>query len=111
MEKEKPEHSTWLVFRVASGPQAINMHPAREAGSRLGVAGQEGVRVPWLSDRRDNDLMTRRPQIDGMSRTNDNAGRRDGLGTTAHACVCAHLPHTGSRPAAVSPRAHSLSYF
>lgn len=59
--------------------------------------------MPWLSDRRDNDLMTRRPQIDGMSRTNDNNGRQDGLGTTAHACVCAHLPHAGSRPAAVCP--------
>lgn len=33
VEKEKPEHSTWLVFEFASGPRAINTHPAQEAGS------------------------------------------------------------------------------
>lgn len=59
--------------------------------------------MPGLSDRRDNDLMTRRPQIDGMSRTNDDHGRRDGLGTMACACACAHLPHAGSRPLRLPP--------
>lgn len=36
IEKEKPEHFPWLVFRFTSGPRTVNIHPAQDTGSKPG---------------------------------------------------------------------------
>lgn len=50
VEKGKPEHSTWFVFKFASRPRAINTHPVQEAGSKPGGDRARRTCMPWLSD-------------------------------------------------------------
>lgn len=63
MEKEKPEHSTWVVVRFAPGPRKC-IQLRKLNGSRAG-----GACMAWLSDQRNNDPMTRKPlETNGMSK-------------------------------------------